>query len=81
VQEESFPQETWFFLSKNAINYCLKNSGLEGKDLDFGIFYDNPFIKFKRILETNLSFDPFGIRSFIKAIPLWINAEIMDERI
>jgi len=60
----------------NAANYCLKEAGIKSNDLDFVAFYDKPFIKFERILETYLSFSPLGIRSFIKAIPLWIKKKI-----
>ncbi|HHT9130780.1 MAG TPA: carbamoyltransferase family protein, partial [Candidatus Brocadiaceae bacterium] len=61
---------------KNAINYCLQNSGLTVKDLDFVAFYDKPFIKFERILMTYLSYAPSGIRSFIHSMPLWIKQKI-----
>ena len=60
----------------NAVNYCLKEAGITSKDLNFVAFYDKPFIKFERILETYLTFSPLGIRSFIKAIPLWIKKKI-----
>ena len=60
----------------NAVNYCLKEAGINSNDLDYVAFYDKPFIKFERILETYLSFSPLGIRSFIKAIPLWIKKKI-----
>ncbi|MEJ2628245.1 MAG: carbamoyltransferase, partial [bacterium] len=59
-----------------AIQYCLKDSGLKGKDLDFVAFYEKPFIKFERILETYLAYAPLGIRSFIKAMPLWIKQKL-----
>jgi len=60
----------------NAINFCLSNSGLTSKDLDFVAFYDKPFLTFERILETYLSFAPIGIKSFIKAMPLWIKKKL-----
>lgn len=60
----------------NAIKYCLGNSNLTGQDLDFIAFYDKPFVKFERILETHLAYAPIGIRSFIKAIPLWIKKKV-----
>src|SRR3989304_1491729 len=61
---------------KNAISYCLRESGIKVNNLDCIAFYDKPFIKFERILETYLSFPAIGIRSFIKAIPLWIRKKI-----
>ena len=54
----------------NAIKYCLKEAGIDGSELDFVAFYDKPFLKFERILETYLAFAPIGIKSFLKAMPL-----------
>ena len=51
----------------NAINYCLMESGIESNGLDLVTFYDKPFLKFERILETYLSFAPRGINSFFKS--------------
>ncbi|MBL7129782.1 MAG: carbamoyltransferase [Candidatus Omnitrophica bacterium] len=77
AQEERFTRKKHdFSFPKNAINYCLQDSGLKGKDLDFIAFYDKPFIKFERILATYLTYAPWGIRSFIKAIPLWIKQKL-----
>ena len=55
----------------NAINSCLAGSNCKIEDIDYVAFYDKPFIKFERILETYLSFAPRSISSFIKAMPLW----------
>jgi carbamoyltransferase len=60
----------------NAINFCLSNSKISGKDLDYVAFYDKPILKFERILETYLAYAPIGIRSFIKSIPLWIHQKL-----
>ena len=77
AQEERFTRKKHdFSFPKNAINYCLQDSGLKGKDLDFVAFYDKPFIKFERILQTYLAYTPLGIRSFIKTIPLWIKQKL-----
>ena len=77
AQEECFTRKKHdFSFPKNAINYCLQNSGLKGRDLDFVAFYDKPFIKFERILETYLTYAPFGIESFIKAMPLWLKQKL-----
>ncbi len=77
AQEERFTRKKHdFSFPKNAIHYCLENRGLKGKDLDFVAFYDKPFIKFERILETYLAFSPVGIRSFIKAMPLWTRQKL-----
>lgn len=77
VQEERFTRKKHdFSFPKNAINYCLENSALKVKDLDFVAFYDKPFLKFERILQTYLAYAPAGIQSFIKAMPLWIKQKI-----
>ena len=63
-------------LPSNAIKYCLKEAGINANDLQIIAFYDKPFLKFERILETYLSFAPKGLSSFIKAIPLWIKKKL-----
>jgi len=60
----------------NAVKYCLHEAGITSKDLYYVAFYDKPILKFDRILETYLSYAPSGIKSFIKAIPLWIRKKI-----
>ncbi len=60
----------------NAINFCLKDNNLTVDDLDYVAYYDKPFLTFERILETYLAFAPIGIKSFIKALPLWIKKKI-----
>jgi len=60
----------------NAISYCLDHAGIKGADLDYVAFYDKPFLKFERILETYLAYAPLGIRSFLKAMPLWIRKKL-----
>jgi len=77
AQEERFTRKKHdFSFPKNAIDFCLTNSGLCASDLDYICFYDKPFVKFERILETYLAFSPLGIRSFIKAMPLWIKQKL-----
>jgi carbamoyltransferase len=60
----------------NAIKYCLAEAGIKVSDLDYVAFYDKPFIKFERIIETYLSYPASGIQSFLKAVPLWIKKKI-----
>ncbi|MCK9425177.1 MAG: carbamoyltransferase [Ignavibacteriaceae bacterium] len=60
----------------NSINYCLHHAGITGKDLAYVVFYDKPFLKFERLLETYLNYAPVGIKSFIKAMPLWIKEKL-----
>ena len=57
----------------NAIKYCLNEAGINTSDLHIVAFYDKPFLKFERILETYLAFAPLGLYSFLNAIPIWIN--------
>ncbi len=77
AQEERFTRiKHDFNFPSNAVEYCLESSGLEIDDLDHIVFYDKPFLKFERILETYLSFAPRGLPSFIKAIPLWIKDKL-----
>src|SRR3989344_2072496 len=61
---------------KRAIQFCLSNSGLGGKDIDLVAFYDKPFLKFERILKTYFAYAPAGIESFLKAMPLWLNQKL-----
>ncbi|NOX36398.1 MAG: carbamoyltransferase [Calditrichaeota bacterium] len=60
----------------HAIRYCLESQGISVEDLDWIAFYDKPFIKFERILETYLTYAPRGVASFIRAIPLWIRKKL-----
>jgi carbamoyltransferase len=60
----------------NAVRYCLSEAGITIKDISYVAFYDKPFIKFERILETYLAYVPLGIRSFIKAVPLWMKQKL-----
>ncbi len=60
----------------NAINFCLKKANISIDDIDYVAFYDKPFLKFERILETYLTYAPKGIKSFIKAIPVWIKEKL-----
>jgi carbamoyltransferase len=60
----------------NAIRFCMEDGGLKWKDLDLVAFYDKPFLKFERILETYLAGAPFGIKSFITSMPLWVKKKL-----
>lgn len=77
AQEERFTRKKHDFrFPSNAVKYCLQEAGIKHDDLDLVAFYDKPFLKFERILETYLTYAPVGIKSFIKAIPLWINQKL-----
>ena len=60
----------------NAIKYCLEETNIQSSQLGLVAFYDKPFLKFERILETYLAYAPKGINSFLKAIPLWIRKKL-----
>jgi carbamoyltransferase len=60
----------------NAVKYCLQEARITPANLDYVAFYDKPFIKFERILETYCAFSPLGAQTFIKAIPLWIRQKL-----
>lgn len=77
AQEERFTRKKHDFnFPVNAINFCLQEDGITAQDLDFIVFYDKPFIKFERILETALTYAPSGIRQFIQAMPLWLKQKL-----
>ena len=63
----------------NAIAYCLAEAGITADELDHVVFYDKPFLKFERLLETYLAFAPRGFRSFRMAIPLWLQGKAVPE--
>jgi carbamoyltransferase len=77
AQEERFTRKKHDHnFPANAVRYCLKEAGITAADIDYVAFYDKPFIKFERILETYMQYAPVGIRSFIKAMPLWIKQKL-----
>ncbi len=64
---------------RNAAQFCLDFAGLKPTDLDFVVFYDKPFLKFERLLETYLAFAPQGFKSFSQALPLWIKEKLFQK--
>ena len=77
AQEERFTRKKHdASFPKFAIEYCLREGGIEVNEVDFVAFYEKPFVKFDRILHTYLAYAPVGIASFLKAIPLWIREKI-----
>jgi carbamoyltransferase len=60
----------------NAINYCLSEAGLSIAQVDYIAFYDKPFLKFERLLETYVAFAPKGFQSFRMAMPLWLREKL-----
>ena len=63
----------------HAIQYCLKEAGIAAKDIDNVVFYEKPFVKFERLLETYLAFAPKGFTSFAKAMPVWTKDKLYQK--
>ncbi len=66
---------------KMAVQYCLDFAGITLDDLDAVAFYDKPFLKFERLLETYYGFAPRGLASFIKAMPVWLKEKLFLKRL
>jgi carbamoyltransferase len=77
AQEERFTRKKHdHSFPGNAVEFCLKRAGITIADVDYVAFYEKPFIKFERLLETYVAYAPAGIRSFLKAMPLWIKQKL-----
>jgi len=63
----------------NAIRTCLEQGRCAPADIDFVAFYDKPFLKFERLLETYLAFAPRGFRSFSRALPVWLKDKLFQK--
>ena len=80
AQEERFTRKKHDAgFPSNAIRYCLKEASIAAKDIDNVVFYEKPFVKFERLLETYLAFAPKGFRSFAKAMPVWIKDKLFQK--
>ena len=62
-----------------ALQYCLKQARISAEKIDYVVFYEKPFVKFERLLETYLAFAPRGFSSFAKAMPLWIKDKLFQK--
>ena len=77
AQEERFTRKKHDFdFPQHAIDFCLEKAGIRPSDLDYVGFYDKPYLKFERLLETYLAFAPAGFRSFYRAMPLWLRQKL-----
>lgn len=77
AQEERFTRKKHdASFPKKALDYCLNEAGISLIDVDFITFYDKPFLKFERLLETYLAFAPKGFTSFRMAIPIWLKEKL-----
>jgi len=64
---------------RNAVAWCLAEEDVRLDQVDYVVFYDKPFLKFERLLETYLAFAPRGFRSFRMAIPLWVREKLFQK--
>ena len=71
--DSAFPSE--------AIKYCLTEANIGPEELKNVIFYEKPFVKFERLLETYFAFAPRGLKSFCKAIPVWVKDKLFQKKI
>jgi carbamoyltransferase len=80
AQEERFTRKKFdASYPRHAIDYCLREAGLALGDIDSVVFYDKPFIKFERLLETYLTLSPRGFTSFRMALPLWLREKLFQK--
>jgi predicted NodU family carbamoyl transferase len=80
AQEERFTRKKFdAAYPRHAIDYCLRAGGIKLSDVDRVVFYDKPFIKFERLLETYLSYSPRGLTSFRMALPLWLREKLFQK--
>lgn len=64
---------------EHAAQYCLSEAGITAEQLDYVVFYDKPFLKFERLLETYLAYAPQGVSSFATALPVWLKDKLFQK--
>ena len=80
AQEERFTRKKHdASFPRHAVAYCLEAAGTKLADIDHVAFYDKPFLKFERLLETYIALAPQGFRSFQMAIPLWLKEKLFQK--
>jgi carbamoyltransferase len=80
AQEERFTRKKHdAAFPHNAVAYCLAEAGVRADELDHVVFYDKPFLKFERLLETYIARAPRGFRSFKMSIPLWLREKLFQK--
>ena len=65
----------------NAVNFVLSYSNIKLSDVDHIVFYEKPFLKFERLLETYVAFAPSGFQSFSKAMPIWLKEKLFQKKL
>jgi carbamoyltransferase len=82
AQEERFTRRKHdASFPRHAIAYCLAEAGVAFDQLDQVVFYDKPFLKFERLLETYVALAPRGFRSFKASIPLWLREKLFQKNL
>jgi len=82
AQEERFTRKKHDqAFPSHAINYCLTEAGCTPADIDYVVFYDKPFLKFERLLETYLAYAPVGFKSFATALPVWLTDKLFQKSV
>jgi len=80
AQEERFTRKKHDSgFPQHAVQYCLDEAGIKLQDVDYVAFYDKPFLKFERLLETYLAYAPRGFQSFRMAMPLWLKEKLFQK--
>ena len=80
AQEERFTrQKNDADYPANAVAYCLAEAGVGMDEVDYAAFYDKPFLKFERLMETYAAFAPRGFRAFSMALPLWVKEKLFQK--
>ena len=81
AQEERFTRKKHdASYPRNAINYVLKEAALKLNEVDQIVFYEKPFLKFERLLETYIGFSPNGFKSFSMSMPLWLSEKLFQKK-
>lgn len=82
AQEERFTRKKHDSnFPNNAIAYCLSEAKCTSKDIDYVVFYDKPFLKFERLLETYIAFAPRGFKSFATSLPIWLKDKLFQKSV
>ena len=80
AQEERFSRKKHDArFPENAVRYCLEAAGCALDGIDYVVFYDKPFLKFERLLETYVAYAPRGFRSFRMAMPIWLREKLFQK--
>ena len=80
AQEERFSRKKHDSrFPKKSISYCIQEAGIKPNDIEVVVFYDKPFTKFERILETYLAFAPKGFKSFSSSMPIWLKEKLFQK--